>query len=261
MNQAYSKACATLGDDHYRQVALRNMAFLLKQFKAAGNSIALHHTYKNGQAKYPAFLDDYACLVQALLQLQEITGNNDWLLTAKTLTEHVLDNFGESDTGFFYFTPTGQPDIIVRKKEVYDGAVPSGNAVMAINLYCLGILFDLPNWRERSVKMCTLLQQTVSRYPGSFGLWATIMQTLCYGLPEIAIIGGNFAVLRTDVLRRFLPIHVLQSAPTEPSDRNFPLLSHKPYSAVAAQIFLCQEYSCQQPVNEVDALMQIMENV
>jgi uncharacterized protein YyaL (SSP411 family) len=259
MNQAYSKACAALGDDHYRQVALQNMEFMLRQFQAADGF--LHHTYKNGEAKYPAFLDDYACLVQALLQLQEITGNNNWLETARKLTEHTLDNFSEPDTGFFFFTPTGQPHIIVRKKEVYDGAVPSGNAVMAINLYCLGILFDLPEWRERSVKICTLLHQAVNRYPGSFGLWATLMQALTHGVPEIAIIGGDFAVLRTDVLRRFIPIHVLQSAPTEPLDRkNFPLLSHKPYSH-GTQIFLCREFSCQQPVNEVDALMRLMGNV
>ncbi|WP_315820088.1 hypothetical protein [Paraflavitalea speifideaquila] len=143
---------------------------------------------------------------------------------------------------------------------MYDGAVPSGNAVMAINLYCLGIIFDVPGWRERSVQICALLQQTVSRYPGSFGVWATMIQALTYTIPEIAIIGGNFAMLREDVLRRFIPIHVLQSAPSEPSNQEFPLLANKPYSA-GTVIFLCQAYACQQPVNEADALVQLMENV
>ncbi len=214
------------------------MDFLLERFQLPDGSF--HHTYKDGVAKYPAFLDDYSCLIQALLQLQEVTGDMGYLYRAKTLTTYVLDNFSEPDTGFFFFTPTGQADIIVRKKEVYDGAVPSGNAVMAINLYCLGIIFDIPGWRERSVQLCALLQQTVSRYPGSFGVWATMIQALTYTIPEIAIIGGNFAMLREDVLRRFIPIHVLQSAPSEPSNQDFfPLLGQKPDSS-GTSIFLCQ---------------------
>jgi len=258
MNHAYCKAAAALGEDHYREVAIRNMDFLLERFQLPDGSF--HHTYKDGVAKYPAFLDDYSCLIQALLQLQEVTGDMGYLYRAKTLTTHVLDNFSESDTGFFFFTPTGQADIIVRKKEVYDGAVPSGNAVMAINLYCLGIIFDVPGWRERSVQICALLQQTVSRYPGSFGVWATMIQALTYTIPEIAIIGGNFAMLREDVLRRFIPIHVLQSAPSGPLNQDFPMLGQKPDSSGTA-IFLCRNYSCQLPVNEVDALVRLMENV
>jgi uncharacterized protein YyaL (SSP411 family) len=259
MNHAYCKAAAALGDDHYRDVAIRNMDFLLQGFQLPDGSF--RHTYKEGIAKFPAFLDDYAYLIQALLQLQEVTGNTSYLQTAKALTGYVLDNFSETDTGFFYFTPTGQADIIVRKKEVYDGAVPSGNAVMAINLYCLGIIFDVPGWRERGVRICSLLHQTVNRYPGSFGVWATMIQSLSYTIPEIAIIGGNFAMLRQDVLRRFIPIHVLQSAPSEPSDQNFfPLLRQKP-DLSGTMIFLCQGYACQLPVNEVDAFVQLMGNV
>lgn len=258
MNHAYCKAAGALGSDHYREVAVRNMEFMLQRFQLPDGSF--RHTYKDGEARFPAFLDDYSCLIQALLQLQEVTGDTSYLHTARTLTTHVLDNFSETDTGFFFFTPTGQPDIIVRKKEVYDGAVPSGNAVMAINLYCLGIIFDVPAWRERSVQICALLQQTVSRYPGSFGMWATMIQALIYTIPEIAIIGGDFAMLREDVLRRFIPIHVLQSAPSEPTNQEFPMLVQKPYSPDAA-IFLCRSYTCQQPVNEVDALVRLMENV
>lgn len=258
MNLAYSQAAGALGNEHYRDVAVRNMSFLLSRFNQPDGGF--QHTYKEGVARYPAFLDDYSALIQALLQLQEITGDTGYLHTARALTDRVIDQFSEPETGFFFFTPTGQPDIIVRKKEVYDGAVPSGNAVMAMNLYSLGIVFDVPAWRERSVRICSLLQQTVSRYPGSFGVWATMMQALVYGVPEIAIIGGNFAMLREDVLRRFIPIHVLQSAPSGPVNQEFPLLAHKAQSSETA-IFLCREYSCQQPVNEVDALIRLIDVV
>ena len=82
--------------------------------------------------------------------------------------------------------------MIVRKKELYDGAIPSGNAVMAWNLYYLGIVFDRQDWVDRAVGMCKALEQVVLKYPTSFGVWATLMQSLAYGIPEIALIGENF---------------------------------------------------------------------
>ena len=119
---------------------------------ANGRSNEFYHTWKNETAKYPAFLDDYAFLIQALIHLQEITADTKWLIKAKELTEFVIDNFSEEETGFFFYTNAGQKDVIVRKKEVYDGAVPSGNSVMAYNLYQLGILFDKKEWKERSLE-------------------------------------------------------------------------------------------------------------
>lgn len=256
MNTAYSKAYATLGDERYLDRAVKNMAFLLQRFRAADGS--LHHTYKAGVAKYPAFLDDYACLVQALTSLQEMTGEAGYLHTARDLTQRVVQEFSEPETGFFFFTPSGQQDIIVRKKEVYDGAVPSGNSIMAINLYYLGVVFDETAWKERAVTICASLHQVVGKYPTSFGVWATMIQALTYGIPEIAIVGGNFALVRTAFLKTFIPFRVMQSSPREAE--NFPLLAQKPYSP-QAQLFLCRDYACQQPVNEVDALIRLLKTV
>ncbi|MEI9809733.1 MAG: hypothetical protein WDO16_18755 [Bacteroidota bacterium] len=108
-------------------------------------------------------------MIQALIELQEITGDRRWLLEARELTEHVIANFSEVETGFFYYTKTGQTDVIIRKKEVYDGAVPSGNAVMAYSLYQLSVLFDKPEWRERTLQMLSALGLAVCRHPSSFG--------------------------------------------------------------------------------------------
>ncbi len=105
MNTACSKAFSATGNEEYRQLAIDNMNFLLDKFEAADKQMSLHHTWKNDIAKYPAFLDDYAFLIQALIQLQEITAEKKWLLKAKTLTELVVENFSESETGFFFYTP------------------------------------------------------------------------------------------------------------------------------------------------------------
>ena len=86
MNTACSKAFAATGNEAYRKLAIENMEFLLANF-ALHNSDEFYHTWKNGQPKFPAFLDDYAFLIQALIHLQEITAETHWLLKAKTITE------------------------------------------------------------------------------------------------------------------------------------------------------------------------------
>ncbi|MGN6416683.1 MAG: thioredoxin domain-containing protein [Pseudobacter sp.] len=256
MNTAFSKAYATLGKKEYLELAKANMEFMLSRFRAQDGSF--HHTYKAGTAKYPAFLDDYACLAEALIQLQEVSGDKQHLVEAKALTSHVLDKFSEEETGFFFYTPSAQADIIVRKKEVYDGAVPSGNAVMASNLFYLGMVFDEGTWKERAAGMCAGLLQAVTRYPTSFGVWASLIQAFSYGIPEIVIVGGNFATLREEFLKTFIPFRIFQSSLQ--ADEQFPLLSGKP-DYPETLIFLCKNYACNAPVNEVNALKKQLEHV
>ncbi len=178
MNTAASKAFAATGNVRYRQLALDNMEFILSVFKSEKG---YHHTWKDGQAKYPAFLDDLAFLAEALLHLQEISGDTAWLEEAKKITMLVQEQFREEETGFFFYTPAGQQDVIVRKKEVYDSAVPSGNSVMAINLYRLGILLDRPEWKQQAMEIVAALGNAVVRYPTSFSYWACLLQEMTVG--------------------------------------------------------------------------------
>jgi uncharacterized protein YyaL (SSP411 family) len=256
MNSAYSKAYSALGDPHYLAMAINNMEFLFTRLKGNGDG-AFFHTWKK-EARYPAFLDDYAYLIQALVHLQEVTGNTDYLYKARTLTQYVIDRFSEEETGFFFFTNKDQQDVIVRKKEVYDGAIPSGNAIMAFNLHYLGVVFDEAAWKERAVRACLLLHQVVERHPGSFGVWAMLMQAITYGVAELAIVGDQFESVRIEVLRSFIPFRVVQSSPS--GNDEFPLLANKSWSA-DTQLYLCKNYECQSPVRKVADLFQLLENV
>ena len=129
---------------------------------------------------------------------------------------------------------------------------------MAVNLFYLGVVYDLAGWRNRGEKMLLSLEQAVIRYPGSFGVWAGFLQALIYGIPEIALIGPNFRDLHLDFLRIFTPLRVFQTA-SKPDNR-YPLLANKPETS-APQFYLCKQYSCQKPVNEVDSLVALMKNV
>lgn len=255
MNTALSKAFAATGNDEYRQLAIDNMQFILEVFREKGGE-AFHHTWKKEQAKYPAFLDDYAYLVQALLHLQEITGNADWLDEAEKITGFVIDQFSEIDTGFFFYTREGQTDIIVRKKEVYDGAVPSGNAVMAGNLHQLALLLDRPEWGQRAKEMAASLGKAIIKYPTSFGVWAGLLQEIAGGTREIAVLGKEYDGVLKDVLATYIPHRVLMAA-DEPSHR--PLLSAKPVHTKTS-IWLCYNYSCQAPVDSAQELITLINS-
>ena len=255
MNSAYSKAYSVFGQQHYLDMAVANINFLFSRLKSSGD--AFYHTYKK-EARYPAFLDDYAYLISALIHLQEVTGNPDYLNRARTITRYVIDQFSEEETGFFFFTNKDQQDVIVRKKEVYDGAVPSGNAIMAFNLHYLGTVFDIQNWKDRAVRATSALHQAIERHPGSFAVWAMLIQALTYGVPEIAIVGGLADDYRSEVLRSFIPFRVVQSSPS--GNDEFPLLAGKTRTADTL-IYLCKNYECQRPVSQVHDLLRLLGNV
>ncbi|MBX3242715.1 MAG: thioredoxin domain-containing protein [Chitinophagaceae bacterium] len=252
MNTAYSRAFAATGEEMYRKTAERNMQFIFSAFFAGG---AWKHGYKDGVASNPAFLDDYACLIEALIRLQEITGNQQYLLQAKDLTEITLANFYDEVTGLFYYTHKGQKDVILRSKEIYDGATPSGNSTMALNLRYLSLIFDNNEWLLISEKMAGAVVQITSRYPTSFGKWACILTGIVHGQNEIAVVGSRYREILADILAKYLPDSVLQSS----GDNNsfFPLLKNR-LTDGKTNIYLCRGYSCKKPVTSALQLFELM---
>jgi uncharacterized protein YyaL (SSP411 family) len=169
MNTGLSKAYAATGSEQALEMAVSNISFIESKFYQKNN---WNHTYKNGTSKIQAFVDDHAFLADAYLNLQEVTGEQTYLEKASKLVEHVIDRFSDEDDIFFFYTESDRSDVIVRKKEVYDGALPSSNAVMADVLLKLGKLHDNREWINRSAKMLFSLKKAILGYPSSFGYWA-----------------------------------------------------------------------------------------
>jgi uncharacterized protein len=255
MNQALSKAYAAIGDETYLKLAEQNMQFLISKFRNKETGLWFH-TYKNGEARFPAFLDDYAYLIEALIVLQEVSGQSSYIQLAKELAEIVIQLFSAEKTPLFYYTNAGQSDIIVRKKEVYDGAVPSGNAVMAWNLYRLSILAGEESWKERSISMLESLIQPVVRYPNSFGVWANLLLELVNGTHEIVVLGDLALVEGLTLLTQYIPNKVFQMAISP--DVSQPLMRGKP-STNELTWYLCRNYTCLRPVKTLPELMQLIE--
>lgn len=256
MITALCKAAAALEDDGYARIAEQTFEFLIQHFKTRPDSAECRHTFKNGIAKYPAFLDDYALLIQAALQLQKIHSQSGYLLIAKDITDFVLSNFADEQSGFFFYTHKEQHDIVLRKKEVYDGALPSGNSIMAENLAVLSVYFDNPDWQSKATKMLQSLAAGITAHPTSFGIWASLLQRLTFGLSEVVVCGAGFKIHRNMLLKQYLPEVILQTVVAE--DGNFPMLKGK-HPGKDTLIYLCKQYSCKEPVNTIEKLLEQME--
>lgn len=255
---ALAKAGAALTDPGYVRHAENCFSFLEHNFKKEEGGFEFYHTYKNSKATYPAFLDDYSYLIQACIHLQETTSDSRYLVWAKELTEHVIDRFSEPGSGYFFFTPKDQSDVIVRKKEVYDGAVPSGNSVMGANLFYLSVVFDRPEWKDCAVKALENLGNAIVNHPTSFANWSILIMSELYGINEIVITGSNFYKEREQVLAQYLPNKVIQCAGLE--DGSFPMLRGKKYSEKTS-FYLCKNYHCQPPVYDIKELYLLLSNV
>ncbi len=250
MNSALSRAGIALSRDEYLKDAQQHMHTMLATFREAEG---LNHTWKAGRARIPAKLDDYAYLIQALLQLASATGENNWITEAAKWTEYVLKHFTDEQQNFFYFTSDKQEDIPVRKIDVHDGATPSANAVMAKNLVLLGMIMEQGGWLERGENMLHTIAASAVRYPYSFGYWSILLQRSLKG-NKTAVIGGEEGAKALGEFRsHFLP-EVFPILFIEAGAKNIPLLKDK-LTIGASAVFICTTHECLEPQASIEAAL------
>lgn len=254
MGQAFMRASAVLDDAQFRQVAGKNLAFLWDCRVRAGE---WRHSYKKGDYRIPAFLDDQAYVLAAMLEWYSLTGEDLWLDRAGEMMEGIQERYSDEDGRYYYYTKAGQADVIVRKKEIYDGATPSGNSVMALNSWRLGILLGKEEWKERSRDMVDGVIQVATRYPTSFGVWTSLLAELSTGTWELAIVGKGAADKHKHLQMKYLPFSVVQW--TEGEGSKYPLLKGKK-AGEEALMYLCRDYACRQPVERIEDLFQLIES-
>ncbi len=257
MTTAYAKAYMALGNPSYKAAAEKNLYFLLENLQQADGQ-AFFHTYKAGRAQYDAFLDDYANLIEAMLQVYTINFDLKLLERAKTLTDFVLAHFQDAESGLFFFTSENQQDILLRRKELYDNATPSGNSTMIRNLLKLAILVNRPDYKETAVTMLKAMRDAVERYPASFARWATAMVPLVFPPPEIAIVGEQALQLANDMNQHYIPNKIMMAA--SQALAAYPLLADRNASG-ETNIYICRDYACQLPVKTVEEATKLLDIV
>ena len=246
----FCKIYAATGNAQYKDAAVECMDWLEANLYHEKEQY-FYHSIANGTPKAQAFLDDYANLIQAYIQLQEMTGDTSYLFKAKKWMDYVLLHFIDEDGLYFYYTAAYQKDVIIRKKESYDGAQPSGNALICSSLYYLGHVFDLSQWRLQAENMIHSIRPTLVQYPGSFGFWAQSFYQMSTGMIELVGVGPTVYESLPTMNAAFLP-HSIRLTSQVQEDR-IPLLKGK--QCIENQFFICKNNSCSAPMPTVDLIL------
>lgn len=256
MTTAYAKAHAAIGEQDFLDTAVTNIQFLLEKFRQP-DSVSFFHTYKEGLAQYDAFLDDYALLIEALIEVYQINLDTALLRQAGDLCGYLMDHFLDSGHNLFYFTGQSQEDIPLRRRELYDSATPSGNSTMAHNLHKLGLLLGKPVFSQLAVDMLRGVKTSVEQYPNSFGRWANALLYQSYPYYEIALVGQQAAAKAIHLQQSFIPNAVVMASTT--ANEDWPLLAGRGTGG-DTNIYVCQKYACKRPVDTVKAALELLNN-
>ena len=252
MISAYAKAFEAIGTEGYKKRAIDSLEFVLKHFRNEETG-GFFHTYKKGKKQYDAFLEDYAYLIEALLDVYGIGFDKHYLELAQTYMEDVLKNFLDTTDNLFYFTSSKQKDVLLRKKDLFDNAMPSGNSTMAKNLMRLGIMLDNKTYKSLSINMLHAVLEVIERHPSSFSKWASVVLSVVHAPHEIAVVGEKAFEKAIEINGLFLPNKILMASVNE--DETLPLLRSREVAGDTL-IYVCQNYTCRMPVKRVEEILK-----
>jgi uncharacterized protein YyaL (SSP411 family) len=256
MLASFAEAGVVLGRADYTDAARKNADFILAKLSRDG---LLLRTYKDHVAKFNAYLEDYAFFIEGLVTLYETTGEFRWLKEAIALTDRMIEEFWDENGAGFFFTGKSHENLIVRSKDYFDNAIPAGNSVAAGVLLRLAILTDNQRYRELAEAVFGEIAETTRRYPSGFGYALSAIDFHLSNPKEVAILGANAAdtqPLLRETWRKYLPNKVVAPAVAGDAEATttLPLLQNRPLLDGRATAYVCQHYTCKQPVNTVEAL-------
>ena len=258
MLSAMARGYQVTGDVRYRESAERTVGFLSEHCFRDGS---LQRIYKDGESKIDAFLDDYACLAEALVDLYEATFHLPHLELAEKLVNTISAEFRDTtDRGLFYASER-HGDLLCRRKEYLDNATPSGSWVTALTLARLERLTGKAEYRQFADEILAGVGSLVDKAPLAFGTALLAVDFLQGPGQEIVVIGDTdeqeTQVLLRAIHRRFLPSRVVTGAPDVVDDdtaERVPLLRGRGRVDGKPTVYICEDFSCQTPVNDLETL-------
>src|SRR5689334_474111 len=190
MLASFAEAGMILDRPDYTEAARRNADFILSNLTRDN---FLLRTWKAGVAKFNAYLEDYAFFIEGLITLYETTGEFRWLKEALALTDRMIEEFWDEENGGFFFTGKSHENLIVRSKDYFDNATPSGNSVAAGVLLRLAVLTGKDDLRNLAVAVFRETADSARRYPSGFGYLLSDVDFLLSTPKEVAIVGRDAA--------------------------------------------------------------------
>jgi uncharacterized protein YyaL (SSP411 family) len=252
MLRAYAEAGAVLARPDYVDTARRSASFLLDAMKKGDR---LLRTYRDGEAKLNAYLDDYASLIDGLIALHEADLDFRWLREAESLADSMIALFWDDASQQFYDTGSDHEKLIVRPRDIADNAVPSGGSMAADTLLRLAVITGKGEFESKAVASLRSSREMMARFPMGAGHWLGALDFYLSRPKEVAVIGdpldADTRALVGQVSRSFLPNRVLVVAdPKTGEDSGYPLLSGRGLVDGKAAAYVCENYVCKLPVTD-----------
>ena len=254
MLATFAEGAAILEREDFLGIARRNADFIIENLQADG--LLLLRTWKDGKAKLNAYLEDYANFADALVELYQVSGDAKYLREAKRLADLLITEFWDEEGGGFYFTANNHEELLVRKKDYFDNATPSGNSVAADVLLKLARLTGDERYERFAVTVLRLAAAQARRYPQGFGRILSALEFYFNPTKEIVILGDS-AELKSEIWRRFLPNKVVVLAENAGRDADLiPLLQERSLIDGKPTAYVCENFTCQKPVTTVEDLRE-----
>jgi uncharacterized protein YyaL (SSP411 family) len=263
MISAFLDAAEVLDDERIRQDAQRSIEFILSHLVRDGR---LLHSYKDGQAKLPAYLDDHSCFVACLIDAFEATGDQRFLIRAEEFNAATIANFWDEVQGAFFLTGSDHETLIHRPKDPFDHAVPGGNSVATQNLLRLHYYTGEEEHLQKAEKTLRLFRDQMEDNPFSFGQMLCALDFYLETPKEVVIIGqrdeaDTQALLRV-VHETYVPNKILLVI--DPAARASEAFAHLPVGEMAqlqgkATAYVCYKFACSPPATDPAGLADLLK--
>jgi uncharacterized protein YyaL (SSP411 family) len=259
-----AKGARVLDEPAYADAAVRAADFIFN--KMLDSEGRLLHRYRDGEAAIPGHLDDYTFLIHGLLELYETTFEVNYLEKALILNSYLLDHFWDGKNGGFYFTADDGEGLLVRQKEIYDGAIPSGNSIAMLNLLRLGRITANSSLEEKAAAIGRAFVDNVRQAPSAYIQLMIAVDFAVGPSYEVVIAGDRQAAETREMLQairsRFIPNKVVVWLPPGPESSEVKRLA--PFTADhemvqnGATAYVCTNYECQRPVTNTTEMLFLL---
>ncbi len=266
MITALARAGAALGEQRYLDAAQRAARFL-KDFHYEPARRQLIRSSRNGFASGPAFAEDYACLIQGLIDLYEGTGEPDWLSWAIDLQEQMDALFRDNHVGFYWNSAAHQTDVLVRMREDDDGAEPAASSVAAHNLYRLGRILARPDFLAKAEATINAFAIHLERIATAMPLLLCAWSDLHREEVHLVITGPANNALFQAAHSRYIPGRAIVHAftanglPTSSEHRDFVTHLEQTSGGETPRAFLCRGTTCSLPISTPEELQRALEQI
>ncbi|SDB65917.1 hypothetical protein SAMN03097699_3164 [Flavobacteriaceae bacterium MAR_2010_188] len=255
MLDGYIDAYQAFKTSEYLQTAEKNANFIVSNLMKKDGG--LFHNYKDGRATINGYLEDYATVISAFINLYGVTADEKYLERAKDLNDYSLKHFYDEKSGLFYFTSDEDSKLITRKTEVYDNVISSSNSIMANNIFKLSHYYGNSEYKVIAEKMLNNVLPQIEESPSAYGNWLSLLADFVGPYYEVAISGPNGVEKTKEITSHYLPNVLFATANKEST---VPLMENR-FNDDDTYIFICVDGTCQLPVTETSkALGMIKRN-